>query len=62
MDTFLQNKLVHLRDKAIMRAEECLENGNWTGVGCAIDIAKDADHMLRKHMHLEHEHPDWHKK
>ncbi|MBR5186595.1 MAG: hypothetical protein IKW19_09895 [Akkermansia sp.] len=51
--------LKRIRDKAIMRAEKCIDEESWDSAGKAIDIAKDADHICRKHMMLKHEHPDW---
>ena len=61
MEDFMHTILKRIRDKAIERAEKCIEDGRWESAGKAIDIAKDADHICRKHMMLKHEHPDWFK-
>ena len=59
MEEFIHTILKRIRDKAIMRAEKCIDDESWDSAGKAIDIAKDADHICRKHMMLKHEHPDW---
>jgi hypothetical protein len=59
MDDTMHTRLKHIRDKALERAEECVDDGRWESAGMAIDIAKDADHICRKHWMLMHEHPDW---
>lgn len=59
MEDFLHTILKRIRDKAIMKAEKCIDNDSWDSAGKAIDIARDADHICRKHMALKHEHPDW---
>lgn len=39
----------YIFDKASHKAKEACEAGNATATGMYIDIAKDADHILRKH-------------
>lgn len=50
MEDFMHTILKRIRDKAIMRAEKCIDEESWDSAGKAIDIAKDADHICRKHM------------
>jgi hypothetical protein len=40
--------LEYIFDKAVHKAKEACEAGNGTATGAYIDIAKDADHILRK--------------
>lgn len=61
MDERMHTKLMHIRDKALDKAEMCVDNGNWDSAGKAIDIAKDADHICRKWWTMKKEHPDWFK-
>ena len=53
MDERLHTALKHIRDKAIERAEKCVDDGAWDSASKAIDIACDADHICRKHMEME---------
>ena len=53
MDERMHTALMHIRDKAIERAEQCIDDGAWDSAGKAIDIACDADHICRKHMEME---------
>jgi hypothetical protein len=41
--------LEYIFDKATHKAKEACEHGNACATGTYIDIAKDADHILRKH-------------
>lgn len=61
MDDRTHTKLMHIKDKAIERAEKCVDDGRWESAGEAMDIAKDADHICRKWMQMKKEHPDWFK-
>ena len=49
--------LKHIRDKAIEHAEKCVDDESLHSAGEWIDIARDADHILRKHEWME-KHPN----
>lgn len=53
LDESQKTRLKHIRDKAIEHAETCVADECLTSAGCWIDIAKDADHILRKHTGME---------
>lgn len=61
MEDFLHTILKRIRDKAIMKAEKSIDDGNWESAGEAIDIANDCDHICRKWLMMKKEHPDWFK-
>lgn len=49
LDESQKTRLKHIRDKAMEHAEKCVEDECLTSAGEWIDIAVDADHILRKH-------------
>lgn len=55
MDEQQMTTLAHIRDKAIKKAEEAFDDGECHRAHELLDMARDADHIWRKHkIMIEH--------
>ncbi len=54
LDETTKGRLHFMMNKALEHAEEAMEDHDWDKVHMMVEVARDCDHICRKHYIMEH--------